>query len=473
MAILRIINIMNDTETQATPKKKFSFKMLLLPLAIIAAVLIVRGMSQSKKPLEHEVRTFPEKLAHVITVESIPFRAQAVGYGSVEPSVNLNYKAEVGGKVTYIHPELKRGGSIAKGTVVVRIEPTSYEISLGQSKAGLANTQSSLAQLAAEEKSARNSLSIAKRNLTLGQQEYGRVNTLWKKRVVARSTLDAEQQKVLQLQSTVQDIQGNLDTFTSRRAAINAQISQSKSTIAENTDTLARTSVRLPFDARIGEVLAEEGAFVSAGTQLFEALGTNAVEVEAQLSIKHAGQLLSGTVSIADNVSTAPERASALNNIKLDATVHLASGAAVSSWPAKLVRIGESVDSTTDTVSFTVQVQDPYKGIVPGKKPPLLKGLYVAVDFLASPQQRIVIPRKAIHEGRVYLVNEENTLEIKPVKVAATQGNLVIIDSGLSVGDRIVVSDLIPVIAGVPIKAIEVPEEVAQLRKQALGEVTP
>ncbi|WP_211665233.1 efflux RND transporter periplasmic adaptor subunit [Leucothrix arctica] len=463
----------SENEQPIASKKKFSLKMLLLPLAIIAAVLIVRGMAQSKKPLEHELRTFPEKLAHVITVESLPFRAQAVGYGSVEPSVNLNYKAEVGGKVTYIHPDLKQGGSIAKGTIVLRIEPTSYEISLGQSKAGLANTQSSLAQLAAEERSARNSLNIAKRNLTLGQQEYGRVNTLWKKRVVARSTLDAEQQKVLQLQASVQDIQGNLDTFTSRRAAINAQISQSKSTIAENTDTLSRTSVTLPFDARIGEVLAEEGAFVSAGSQLFEALGTNAIEVEAQLSIKHAGQLLRGTVSFADNIATAPERLAAMNNINLEATVHLASGAMVSSWPAKLVRIGESVDSTTDTVSFTVQVQNPYQGIVPGKKPPLLKGLYVAVDFKAGAQQRIVIPRKAIHEGRVYLVNTENKLEIRPVKVATTQGNLVVIESGVSVGDRIIVSDLIPVISGVPIKAIEVPEEVAQLRKEASGEVTP
>ncbi len=56
------------------------------------------------------------------------------------------------------------------------------------------------------------------------------------------------------------------------------------------------------------------------------------------------------------------------------------------------------------------------KGIVPGKRPPLLKGLYVAVEFLGSPQKRIVIPRKAIHEGRVYLVNDENKLEIKPVE---------------------------------------------------------
>jgi len=462
-----------DTKKPTKSKKKLFPKVLLLPIAIIGAVFIVRGMMESKEPLQHEVRSFPEKLANVLTVEPIPFRAQAIGYGSVEPSVNLKYKAEVGGKVTYVHPDLKRGGSIAKGTIVVRIEPTTYELSLGQSKAGLANTRSSLTQLDAEERSTRNSLEIAKRNLSLGQQEYNRVRTLWDKRLIARSTLDAEQQKVLQLQSTVQDIQGNLDTFQSRRAAINAQISQSQSTVAESTDTLSRTSVSLPFDARIGEVLAEEGAFVTAGSQLFEALGTKAVEIQAQLSIKHAGQLLSGTVNQIDEFPVSTEMRNAINNIKLEATVHLVAGEVTTSWPAKLVRVGESVDSTTDTVAFTVQVDDPYKGVVPGKRPPLLKGLYVAVEFLASPQRRIVIPRKAVHEGRVYLVDDDNKLEIKPVIIAATQGTLAIVESGLSSGDRIVTSDLVPVISGVPIKAIEVPDEVASLRAQALGEDKP
>lgn len=462
-----------DTKKPIKPKKKLFPKVLLLPIAIIGAVFIVRGMMESKQPLEHEVKTFPEKLANVLTVDAIPFRAQAIGYGNVEPSVNLKYKAEVGGKVTYVHPDLKRGGSVAKGTIVIRIEPTTYELSLGQSKAGLANTQSSLTQLDAEERSTRNSLEIAKRNLSLGQQEYNRVRTLWDKRLIARSTLDAEQQKVLQLQSTVQDIQGNLDTFKSRRAAINAQISQSRSTVAESTDTLSRTSVILPFDARIGEVLAEEGAFVSAGSQLFEALGTKAVEIQAQLSVKHVGQLLSGTVNQIDDLPTSTAMRNAISNIKLDATVHLVAGDMAVSWPAKLVRVGESVDSTTDTVGFTVQVEDPYKGIVPGKRPPLLKGLYVAVEFMASPQRRIVIPRKAVHEGRVYLVNDENKLEIKPVEITATQGTLAIVGSGLSAGDRIITSDLIPVISGVPIKAIEVPEELAQLKALAVGEVKP
>lgn len=53
-----------------------------------------------------------------------------------------------------------------------------------------------------------------------------------------------------------------------------------------------------------------------------------------------------------------------------------------------------------------------------------------------------------------------------------TQGNLVVIANGLSAGDRVIISDLVPVIEGLPIKPIELPEELELLRKEALGEVT-
>jgi len=100
-----------------------------------------------------------------------------------------------------------------------------------------------------------------------------------------------------------------------------------------------------------------------------------------------------------------------------------------------------------------------------------LRGLYVAVDFKAPLQNRLVIPRKSLHEGRVYLVNAEDKLEIRPVSVAFVQGDLVVIESGLVAGDRIITSDLVPVISGVPIKAVDTEEEYELFRQQAAGEL--
>lgn len=137
----------------------------VLPLIIIVAVALVVIAVKTKAPIEHEELGYPPKTVEVITIGNIPFRARVMAFGNVEPSILMKAKAEVSGKIVYIHPELKQGASLKKGTVVLRIEPTTYEISLNQSKAGLAGSQSSLAQLVAEEKSAKGALKIAQEKL--------------------------------------------------------------------------------------------------------------------------------------------------------------------------------------------------------------------------------------------------------------------------------------------------------------------
>lgn len=101
-----------------------------------------------------------------------------------------------------------------------------------------------------------------------------------------------------------------------------------------------------------------------------------------------------------------------------------------------------------------VAVDKPYDGIIPGKRPPLLKGMYVSVEFLAPAKDQLVVPRKAIHQGRVYVATPENTLSIRPVKISFSNGNQAVIESGLKKGEQIILTDVIPVIEGLPVKPI-------------------
>lgn len=123
-------------------------------------------------------------------------------------------------------------------------------------------------------------------------------------------------------------------------------------------------------------------------------------------------------------------------------------------WEAKLLRISESIDPVRDTLGLVVAVDKPYAGVIPGKRPPLLKGMYVSVEFLAPAQDQLVIPRKAIHQGRVYVATAENTLSIRPVKISFSHGNQAVIESGLEEGEQIILTDVIPVIEGLPVKLI-------------------
>ncbi|MFV9616030.1 MAG: efflux RND transporter periplasmic adaptor subunit, partial [Gammaproteobacteria bacterium] len=436
---------------------------------------------KTKAPVEHLDVGYPVKAVEVITANKIPFRARAMAFGNVEPAVILNTKSEVSGKISFMHADLKKGASLAKDTVVLRIEPTTFEFSLTESQAALTSSQSSLVQLKVEEKSAKDALTIVRKNLNVELKELERMQGLLKKGIISQSALDKEKQKVLALRQQLQDIEGKIAAFSSRRNAIKAQIKQSKSLVDKSQDTLGRTEVRLPFDARIGTVSVEKGEFIQAGGLLFEALGVQAVEINAQISTKQFRPLVTGLKFIKDETISLQDPVvlqAALSSMQLEARVRLVGDAShLTVWEGTLLHLSESVDPTRDTLGLVVVVDKPYEDIIPGRRPPLLKGMFTSVEFFAPAKASLVLPRKAVHQGRVYVATDENTLAIRSVNILFAQGDMVVLseseDAGLKVGERVIISDVIPVMEGMPLKTISATEYEKQLRRIALGEQDP
>jgi hypothetical protein len=118
-----------------------------------------------------------------------------------------------------------------------------------------------------------------------------------------------------------------------------------------------------------------------------------------------------------------------------------------------------------------VEVDDPYRGVRPGIRPPLLKGLFVEVAFRGrSLPDQLVIPRSALHGDQVYLVDDDDRLEKRTVEITLVQPEFVAIEAGLGAGEQIVISDLIPAIDGMLLKPIPDEEVSAQLVQDAQGE---
>lgn len=449
--------------------KNISQKAIILPLIVITALALVIYKVKSRSPVEHEVLQFPVRTVEVITLKKLPFRARAIAYGNVEPAVLLEARAEVSGKISYIHPLLKKGGSLAKDTVVLRIEPTIFEFSLDQSEAGLAGSQSSLTQLEVEEKSTRRSLDIANKNLQVGLIELDRLQNIREKKLIAQSVVDTEEQKVLQLRQQVEDLQGKLTSYASRKAVTKAKIKQSETELAQSKDTLGRAEIKLPFDARIGEVSVDKGEFTTVGSILFEASGTKAVEINAQLPTRQFRPLIMGRKLNFDMQNPAGLQL-ALSKLQLEANVRLVGfDGDIARWQGELLRIGESIDPNRDMMDLVVTVDNPYGGIIPGKRPPLLKGMYASVEFLSPAQEMLVIPRKAMHQGRVYVAKENDQLEIRSVDILHKQGELVVIEGGIEEGEKIIITDVIPVIEGLPLKTVMASEYEKQMAEDALG----
>lgn len=417
----------------------------------VAATLAVKKI-KSKKPISHEVETLPVKAVDVVRVIQQPFVAKIAAYGNVEPAVVLQGKAEVSGKVSYIHPDLEEGGSIPKGAVVIRIDANDYKVSLKQTKADLSSSRAQLTQIKQEQRSTYAALKLANSKLTLGLAELKRIRSIWNRRLIARSTLDAEEQKVIQLRQSVQDLQGKLATYSSRLSGANANIRRSQQQVKGKETTLGRTAIRMPFDARISKVFVEKGQFTSVGGSLFEAINTDGVEVKAGIPIQQMKTLLSSLKGKHIDLNSS-NFSRVLQSLHLKATVSLVSGGDQAVWPARVVRFAESVDPLRRTLAITIAVDEPYKGVVIGERPPLLKGMYVAVTLTAPAYQSVVIPRSAVHLGRAYVVDKNKQLAIRELTIKAQQNDQVVVSKGLKKGDKLIVNDLIPVIVGMPLKA--------------------
>lgn len=100
-------------------------------------------------------------------------------------------------------------------------------------------------------------------------------------------------------------------------------------------------------------------------------------------------------------------------------------------------------------MGVVVAVDDPFDKVIPGYKPPLSKGMFVNVVLSGKQSmQRVLVPRSAVRANTVYVVDENNRLRRRPVKILFSQDDISVIDEGLEPGERVVVSDLVPAVDG-------------------------
>ncbi|HHC73466.1 MAG TPA: HlyD family secretion protein, partial [Thiothrix sp.] len=314
-------------------KKIFHGLTLLVMLGIgIAGAMY---LNKNKPTVERDESRLTAKVVNVMPIKRQAFRAHVTAYGNVAPALTLQGKAQVSGKVTYVHPELKAGGSIVAGTTVVKIDPEDYQVSLDQTLADLSASEAQREQILQEQRNSKKTLDLAQRNLNIGEKELARLTSLSDRGLIAASTVDDEAQKVLQLRQSVTDLEGQLATYRSRLDNAEAQIKRAKQQVKGQKTTLGRTEVKIPFDARVNVANVEKGEFVSVGNTLFEASNVDGVEIQAELPMQHTKRLLSAIHGASLNVAPA-NSAQLINDIHLKAQVRWVDGGEQAIWEARV-----------------------------------------------------------------------------------------------------------------------------------------
>ncbi len=397
---------------------------IVLPILLLVATFFIGNYLVETGPKAKK----KAGLERIPVVEVVPLKRQdytvtVKASGVVKAGVQSNLVAEVSGRVQYVSDDFKEGSYFNKNKELVLIDKANYLNAVSIAESDVVANQASLKQILEEQKSTQRSIQLAKKNLALGKKEVLRLRGLWKKRLIARSMLDAEEQKLNQLQQKLQDLQGKQNSYASRRAAIEAKINSAKARLKQEKLNLSRTTVIAPYTGRVLKKNVDVGQFVSTGTVLGQIYATNYVNVEMPLSLSQYALL---------NIPETFQNGGAKNgskNRKLPLVIfNHTDGLHNNRWQGRIVRSSAALDTESRQITVIARIDKPFEK-KQGASAPVRIGQYLTARIKGKTFKDVfVLPPSAVRHNREILLLKDGKVDIVPVKVLVNSSDVVVVD---------------------------------------------
>ncbi|HSG97787.1 MAG TPA: efflux RND transporter periplasmic adaptor subunit [Woeseiaceae bacterium] len=114
---------------------------LLIFLILAAAVVSVFVMGAMRPEPQRKERVELDPLVEVMVLEAMTANFEVQSQGTVTPRTETILSAEVSGTITWMSPKFVAGGVFGQDEVLMRIDPTNYEVALKQAEAVLKQRQ--------------------------------------------------------------------------------------------------------------------------------------------------------------------------------------------------------------------------------------------------------------------------------------------------------------------------------------------
>lgn len=381
---------------------------VLLPLLILAVGAATAAMIiKMKKPPQKQEAPVLGLLVEVLEVENRAHQVTVHATGTVQPSMEVSLVPEISGKVNWLSPQMISGGFLRKGEKLLEIDNRDYLLAVNQAKADLARATVALQM---EQQQARIAL-----------EEWQRLDMPDK----------GEPSPLVLHEPQLQQEQANL-------AAAQARLEQAEL-------NLQRTVLYAPFNCRIRSEQVDPGQYLRAGNGIAMLAGTDQVEISVPLPLSELQWL---TIPRANqDTSGSP------------ATLSLKTGKQTYTWEGKVVRSLGEINSNSHMATVVVAVDDPYrlKKGADAEQLDLANGLFVDITMHGKTLQNVVpIPRDSLRENNsVWIADPEDRLQIRPINILRRERDLLLIDSGLTGGERLVLTTLDGVANGLLLRPVQ------------------
>lgn len=364
-------------------------------LTLAAAVLLLAACDEPKTQGGGE-RPAPSVGIVTVAPESLPILNELPG--RIAPTRIAEVRPRVSGII--VERVFTQGSLVQEGDVLYRIDPAPFQVQVDSAEATLQHAQAS--QLQARQQAARQD-QLRDRKVASAQQ---------------------------------------YDNSVAALAQANADVASAEAGLAAARLNLQYADVTAPISGRIGRASITEGALVG---QTSESLATiqqlDPVYADFTQSV---GDLLKLRRAMQDgDLSPSDAREATVRLLVDDGTAY--------AHPGRLLFSEATVDSTTGQVTL--------RGQFPNPDGELLPGMYVRVQIeqgvqgeaLAVPQQ--AVQRDTAGRAQLYVLKEDDTLELRSVTAGRIVGERWVIDSGLQPGERVVVDGFQRVAPGARVAA--------------------
>ena len=331
------------------------------------------------------------------------------GLGTVQAFNTVTVHTRVDGQLQQVL--FSEGQDVKAGDLLGVVDPRPFQAALDQAIAKKAQDEAQLA----------NAKVVLQRN-----------SDLLKKKVIAQQDFDASKYSTDSLQAAVQADQ----------AAI------------ENARTqLDYTQVKSPIGGRTGVRLVDVGNIVHASDQTGMVVITQLHPISVVFTLPE------------QNLQEVLNQGGANGGLKVLA---LDRGNTSTLDEGSLAVVDNEIDPTTGTVKL--------KATFPNDELKLWPGKFVNARLvLTTRKDATVIPSSVVQRGPqgtyAYLIKADKTVEMRPIKVAQTEGNLALVDEGLQPGEQVVVDGQYKLQPGAHVE-LTTPQPSQQKRPAQLGRTT-
>ena len=378
-------------------------KIIAPMLVLLVSIAVVQALNAAKPAPEKKEESQRVISLYVDEVKSDSVTLSVRTQGEVRPKIEIDLIPQVSGRIMAISGSFAEGAKFGPGTTLIKIDDTDYKLAVIRAEAGVAG-----AQVALERELA---------NARIKEEHW----------LDKRNSGEPTPYALNKLQ------------VTEARAILRA----AEADLKDAHLNVARTAISVPFDGRVREKNVGIGQYVTAGTRLGRVFSTATVEIRLPLTDSQLAELNLPMGFMADDFN-APE-------VQFKAMV----GRHEHFWTGHIVRINASVDQQTRLIYAIAEVEDPY-GAGADDGAPIAVGMFVSAEIAGvTSQSALVLPRTALRNAdKVYVINDENRLEIRTVKVLSTSQDIVFVTHGVEPGDRVVTSSIPAAVDGMEVHAI-------------------